>query len=330
MNFSHTARRAFTLFELLIAMVITLALAGLMLAIVGAVIGQWRRDRALADQATAAHHVLEALERDLHGAIAGDSDNCFAVEVINAPSGLANHGWLLGPGRTKPADASSVRFDETDGIAAARFGLSGAWLRFVATNLEAGGGGPTAIAYQLVRRPVSGNPVASNPAPSRYGLYRSAVGGAETFASGDDVTGPAYGSSSNTPGNAMSTAYRQPRNITNPSQANLLASNVVDFGCWLYARGPTGELERIFPGSSAPLSYRSRREMRDPNERFPEVVDVMVRILSDEGSAMLEGIETGRLQRPPEMVSDAAWWWSIVDGHSRVFVRRIEIKRSAP
>jgi hypothetical protein len=33
----------------------------------------------------------------------------------------------------------------------------------------------------------------------------------------------------------------------NPSHANVLASNVVDFGCWLYGRNPDGTLLRIYP-----------------------------------------------------------------------------------
>lgn len=53
----------------------------------------------------------------------------------------------------------------------------------------------------------------------------------------------------------------------------------------------------------------------------------MIRILTEEGASLLEAIESDRIPlRPPQYGSDAGWWWGVVEAHSRVFTRRIEIK----
>lgn len=327
-------RKGFTLLELLVAVGITLAIAGLMLAITANILSLWRRNLAAHAQAVTAKQVLDLVEQDLQSAIhRRDGGRWLAADIIDTTAGLANHGWLLGPGPMKPADGGSLRVlpaPDASGVAQlrdARFGLSGVWLRFIATNIESGGSLPTAVAYQLARRPVTGAPLASNAAPVRYALYRSAISNAETFANPDgyDVTAAAYGSPSNTPPGA----YRQSRNVANPSHANVLASNVVDFGCWLYVRDATGELQRIFPASAGDESHQAVGGSVSSDTRFPEVVDVLVRILSEEGAAQVEAMESGRVVRPPAFANDAEWWWSVVEANSAVFVRRVEIKGRA-
>lgn len=328
---------AFTLLELLVAVAITLLLAGLMVAVTANVTSLWRRQQAATTQAIAARQVLDQLERDLQAAVhRRDDQRWLAVDLLEDAAALTNHGWLLGAGPTKPGGGGSLRpLPPADSrgvrhLEAARFGLSGAWLRFVSTNTESGASLPTVIAWQVARRPVTGNPVATNPAPVRYSLYRSAVAPDEALAAGWDVLAPAYGSTSNTPSSATSTAYRQPRNVTNPSHANLIASNVVDFGCWLYARAPDGDLVRIYPASEGDRSDYAIGQSTANDSRFPVVADILVRILSEEGAAQIEAMETGRVQRPAEFATDAAWWWSVVEANSAVFTRRIEVMGVAP
>lgn len=329
--------KAFTLLELLIAVAITLLIAGLMLTVTTGVMGLWRRQQAASTQAITARQVLDQLERDLQTAVhRRDATHWLAADILDSVPALANHGWLAGPGMMKPADGGSRRpLPDADAqgwrrLEEARFGLSGVWLRLVATNVESGGSLPAVIAWQVVRRPVTGNPVSGNPAPIRYSLYRSAVASDDTLAGGLDVTAAAYGSTSNTPSSATSTAYRQPRNVTNPSHANLIASNVVDFGCWLHARDTAGKLVRIYPGAEGDLSHHAVGQSTASDTRFPAVADVMVRILSEEGAALVEAMESGRTTRPAEYASDAAWWWGVVEANSAVFTRRIEIKGVAP
>jgi len=329
----------FTLLELLVAVIITLVLAGLMLTVTTSVLGLWRRSQASHTQAVTAMQVLDLLERDLQSSMyRRDASRWFAADIIDSPAGLANHGWLTGPGLMKPANGDSLRPlpppDATgvNRLAEARFGLSGQWLRFVASTSESDTqfALPRVIAYHVARRPVTGNPVASNPAPVRYSLYRSAVGNDDTFTNGYDVTASAYGSTNNTPSSALSTAYRQPRNVTNPSHANLLASNVVDFGGWFYVRDSTGVLLRIYPATASDQSHQAIGNSTANESRFPEVADVLVRILSEEGATLVEAIETGQVSRPSAYTTDADWWWGVVEANSALFIRRVEIKGVAP
>ncbi|MDQ5977969.1 MAG: hypothetical protein QG602_941 [Verrucomicrobiota bacterium] len=332
-----TQRRGFTLLELLVAVAITLVIAGLMLAVTTQVLGLWQRTQAGHSQSASARQVLDLLERDLQAALhRRDANGWLAVDILDTVAGLTNRGWLIGGAPMKPADGGSflpLPPADADGVyhlRDARFGLSGAWLRFVTTNVESGGSLPTVVAYQIARRPVTGNPVATNPAPVRYSLYRSVISPEETFSNGYDVTATAYGSTGNTPTSALSTTYRQPRNVTNPSHANLLASDVVDFGCWLYRRDGAGALVRIYPESAGDTAHHAIGQSTADDSRFPEVADVFVRILGSGGVALLEAIERGRVTRPPEYATDAVWWWAVVEANSAVFIRRIEIEGTAP
>ena len=338
MRTGRTNARAagFTILELWVALTITLVMAGLMLAITLSALRFWRHQQALQVQAATARQVFDLLERDLQAATyRRDSNHWLAVDILDTVPALANHGWLAG-GLMKPAGGASLRplppADAGGGakITAARFGLSGTWLRFVSTHAESDGSLPVVVAYQLVRRPVIGDATTANPAPSRYSLYRSVVSDAATLANGYDLTSSAYGSTSNTPSSVFSTAYRQPRNVTNPSHANLLGSNVVDFGCWLYVRNTAREWVRIYPAETGDLSHQAVGQSLANETRFPEVVDVMVRILSNEGAGIIAGVESGQMARPAGYATDAAWWWSEVEANSRVFTHRIEIKATTP
>ena len=326
--------RGFTLLELLVAVTITLVIAGLMLAVTTNVLTLWRRNQASHTQATTARQVFDLLEQDLQSAIyRRDPNRWLAVDILDAPGSVANHGWLLGAGLMKPANGGSllplppVDANGILSLSKARFGLSGCWLRFIATNVESGGSLPTVVAYQMVRRPITGDPVPANAAAIRYSLYRSAISNADTFAAGYDVTASAYSSSGNNPYGASSPLYRAARNVMNPGHANLLASNVVDFGCWLYLRNPDGTLLRIYPAGAGDSSHHAMGNSTTADTRYPEVVDVMIRILTENGATLLAAIEANRIpDRPPQYGTDAEWWWGVVEANSRVYTRRIEIK----
>lgn len=328
--------RSFTLLELLVAVTITLVIAGLMLAVTTNVLNLWRRSQASHTQATTARQVFDLLEQDLQSAIWRRDTHCWlAADILDSPGRLSNHGWLLGPGLMKPANGGSLLplpAPEAGGeslLQNARFGLSGSWLRLVVTNVESGGSLPTVVAYQIARRPVTGDPLAANPAAVRYSLYRSAISSSDTFAAGYDVTSGGYASPTNNPASASSTAYRAARNVTNPSHANLLGSNVVDFGCWLYVRNPDRTLRRIYPSGTGDTSHNAIGNSTATDTRYPEVADVMLRILTEEGATLLEAMEAGRVPRPPSYGTDAAWWWGVVEANSRVFTRRVAIQGGA-
>lgn len=335
MNWSRSIR-GFTLLELLVAVTITLIIAGLMLAVTTNVLNLWRRSQASHSQATTARQVFDLLEQDLQSAIhRRDTNRWLAADILDSPGSLSNHGWLPGPGLMKPASGGSLLplpAPEAGGerlLQNARFGLSGSWLRFVATNVESGGSLPTLVAYQIARRPITGDPLATNPAAVRYSLYRSAISHTDTFAAGYDVTSGGYASTTNNPSGASSTAYRAARNVMNPSHANLLGPNVVDFGCWLYVRNPDRTLRRIYPAGTGDTSHQAVGNSIAADTRYPEVADLMLRILTEEGAALVEVMEAGRVPRPPSYGSDAGWWWGVVEANSKVFTHRIEIKGGA-
>jgi prepilin-type N-terminal cleavage/methylation domain-containing protein len=330
MNVSRR-RHGFTLIELLVAVAITAVLVGLLLSVTIGTLNLWRRAQDNFTASTQAMLVLDYLERDLQAALfRGDGTCWMAVEIIDAPGALASHGWLVSP-RMKPAGAESARVLPPEsggaelGLEEARFGLSGAWLRFITTHVETrttdrpGGSLPVAVSYQMVRRPVSGRVSATTAAEVRYTLFRSAVTATTTFASGYEVTGADYDSGSPNP-----PATRAARSLTNPSTSgDAIATNVVDFGIWLYRRNETGGLTRIFPTDADDSAHFARSRAT-----FPTVADVMVRILTEHGAALVAAIERGggAVTRPAAYATDAEWWWAEVEAHSRVVVRRIEVK----
>jgi type II secretory pathway pseudopilin PulG len=324
--------RAFTLLELLVAAVITLLLAGVMLAVTNGTLALWHRTQDSFGSATQAKVALDLLERDLQaGVFRSDGTKAWlAIDVLNSAGDLLNHGWEAAP-LTKPATAESQRLlpDSAGGLdpvlTDARFGLSGAWLRFITTNVETGGSLPTAVAYQIARRPVSGpNNSPTNPAQVRYTLFRSAVAADTTFAAGCDVLSAAYGSVSSAPSVARSAPT-----LTNPPPSDALAVNVVDFGVWLYVRDSSGTLRLIYPADNSDLSHAARDAGSAPDaNRYPEVAEVMLRTLTDEGARLIDAMEqgTGAITRPVEYSNDAEWWWAVVEANSRVYTRRVEIK----
>lgn len=309
----------FTLIELLVATSISLVLAGLLLAIVNHTLGLWQRQRGAVDTAAQARLVLDYLERDLSGALhRDDGGRWLAVDILDTPAALGSHACLVST-TMKPSGAESLRLlgDLNEGVAMARFGLSGCWLRFVACPSEAADAWalPVVVSYQIARRPVSGAVSADNPAEVRYRLYRTAVTPEATFANGYDLRVAAYTTSSGRPA-----AERSAAGVTAPAKLEALADNVVDFGVWLYVRNADGSLRRTFPQSTATLMYTAPRD-----DAFPAVADVMVRILTEAGATELAAMEQGRLARPPEHATDTAWWWAVVERHSQVFARRIQI-----
>ncbi len=314
--------QSFTLLELLVAVSITVLLVGLILAVTTGVLNLWRRTQGGFGAGAEAKLALDLLERDLQAALyRADGNTWLALDVTNSTAGLGNRGWLTS-GPTKPATAESLRLlPEADAggvrhLAEARFGLSGAWLRFFATNVESGGSLPVAVAYQIARRPVSGSIISTNPAAVRYTLFRAAVSAQNTFSAGHDILAGYAGSAS---------TDRSAGTITNPRNSDALASNVIDFGLWLHVRQPDGSLRRIFPVNTGDLSHAAR----SGGDEMPQVADVMLRILSEEGATLIENIERGRVTRPAHHASDAEWWWAVAVANSRIYTRRIEIKGGA-
>ena len=57
---------------------------------------------------------------------------------------------------------------------------------------------------------------------------------------------------------------------------------------------------------------------------FPEVIDLMVRVLTIQGASAISSFEDG-LVTAPDGVSDDEYWWQLAEENSQVYIRRVRI-----
>lgn len=349
---ARNRRQAFTLTELVVATGVTMLLAGIMLGIVSNVIGISGRATGSIQGHTQATMALDVFSRDLQAAIVMATDEVWlAANVQPDQSGVGDTGGSLGlwdpsgggtgkPGWSAPGTAgSSLNLDPTsDELEDYRFGMAGMWLRFTTHVPDHNVGGlddfsaPRAVGYQIVRHRLNADPNAS----IRYGLFRTEVRSYDetppifsTFHSGYDVfhldyCQPGVGGSSD----------GDPGRIRGPFRPHLLAVNVIDFGIRVFERNASGDLVLSYPLAHTDLGYAATRDATASQPTaatvegvdysgyttrgFPEVVEVSMRVISEDGARLLEGLETGS-----PIGSD---WWSVALAHSQVFSRRVVLK----
>ncbi|MEO6246491.1 MAG: hypothetical protein ABIQ12_13740 [Opitutaceae bacterium] len=242
-----------------------------------------------------------------------------------------------------------------------RFNTAGVWLRFFtnsrpvtsATGAITTPSAPVAVGYQIVRRFTAANP--ANTASQAYLLHRSesrpATSGGRlgVLEAGFNITSGNYTTSSSSTNSGAITG--DPRSIQVPGANSgavrnldsVIADNVIDFGVRAYVRDASvpGGLRLTFPATAAGALTNSPQPLRaqlpsdtpataaNYNPRFlvPDVVDVMVRILTDDGAAQIANIE--KVQTPALVVpvkyngNAQQWWWGIAEENSRVYTRRI-------
>jgi hypothetical protein len=331
------ARGAFTVIELLVAVGITALIAGFAVVIVANLSGFWSRTSGRISAEAQARFVLDRLTLDLQGALFRDDGNVwFAASV---PANTASSGlWDTrgaSSGLLKPAAAAgtALTYNSAAGIASDTFGPAGTWLRFFTTNrgrnvdrdsLSA----PVAVGWQIIRRAGSNNP---NSTDRRYFLHRAEVRPAQsgarpgTLEAGFDITAAAYAGANATAENTGLAG--DPRSVRAPQDLGaVVGENVIDFGVRCYVRDrASGALQPVFPVSSETTHLASTPPgLGAATNQFPEVVDVLVRILSDEGGRVIADLEAGRIgTAPPNGVTAAAWWWQLALAHSQVFTRRV-------
>ncbi len=255
-------------------------------------------------------------------------------------------------------------------IADARFGVGGAWLRFFTTkrgnntnNAPDTFSAPVAVGYQIIRR-FSGTSTASTK--TAYLLHRAQARSSTVTPPaspttpnpqprpgvidvGYNITAAAYTTSTSALNNGTITG--DPRSIQVPgSRTNLdavIAENVVDFGIRCYVRDatqPTG-LRLVFPAANetgalgtaatvrlrAALPSNAAATSTNYNTIFPDVVDVMVRILTDEGARLIGTYEQANSSlTPPTGLNAAQYWWQLANANSQVFTRRIIVTAQSP
>ncbi|MBM3865717.1 MAG: hypothetical protein FJ381_07420 [Verrucomicrobia bacterium] len=348
-------RVGFTLVELLVAAGITTFMAGFIAVIVMNISSTASRSGSRLGADAQARLILDQLERDLQGALYRDDGNVWlAADILNGASGGATGLWQIAPRNPKPVGGISLLLN-TPSINGARFGTAGVWLRFFThgnsvTNAALDvsvPSAPVAVGYQIIRRHTATNPAnletayVLHRAEARPALANSRPG---VFESGYGITSTAY--TGGGPNN--SNVIGDPRTVLVPGTSRTLdaaiGDNVIDFGIRAYARDDAapGGLRLLFPATAAgalsnsPAALQSRLPPGTPatastyNRIFPDVVDVMVRILTDAGAeqiANLERVQTPALAVPQRYNGNAQlWWWGVAAENSRVYTRRIVLR----
>jgi prepilin-type N-terminal cleavage/methylation domain-containing protein len=327
---------AFTLVEVLVAMAITAVIAGFMVMIVSNVSGFWGRTSGRLSAEAQGRYILEQLTVDLQAALFRDDNATWLAATIPASTtntGLWNTTGTTAPGLKPANNAGSLQGIAVGNLADARFGIAGTWLRFFTTKRGANtsltnASAPVAVAYQIVRRATSTSPLSTD---RRYLLHRSEVRPTSlsttrvgTLETGFDLSATAYAPQQNNaqPGD--------PAEIKYPTINSVIGENVIDLGVRFYVRDSTTTdgLRRVFPLTASTLSYAAKSPSALPNatDPFPDVIDVMVRVLTDEGARIIAGYEASPQRiTVPAGVTAQTFWWQLALANSQVFTRRIVV-----
>ena len=359
---THQRKKAFTILELLVAVSVTALLAGMLLNITSQVVQTQTRASGNLETNQVAQFVLDRIQEDLQCAIYRNDGNIWMAADILSESNMGNgnfpNAWEDKAYDVKKPESIRVKLDQWPEEALSpidsanlqgplfesRFGLGGVWLRFFTQCPELdpkadSSGGARAVSYQIVRYGLTG----SETSTPRYQLFRSDVSDINTLNAGYNLH-PDEGAYSNDSNNGP----RETGNIKNPIYQNngqkstdfSLASNIVDFGIRAYlirnqSQG-TGHLQQIFPDlnntsdeftywATSNPNYQEDMKKKERNlYAFPDVMDIMLRVLTAEGASALAAYEEGLIP-PPEGISENEYWWQLVEENSEVYIRRIRI-----
>jgi prepilin-type N-terminal cleavage/methylation domain-containing protein len=361
--FKKSTDSGFTVLELLVAVSVTALLAGMLLNITSQVVSTQTQASADLETNQVAQFILDRIQEDLHCAVYRNDGNVWMVANILEDTTNSDN-WIdddVVAAKPKKESLRIVPQDWTDGpndlIAEAnnqlslidsRFGMAGTFFRFITLAPEidpdvSNTGGGRAVSYQIIRHGVT----KAETSRSRYQLFRSDVTTKETFMAGYNLH-PEYGKYLKNTANGS----REIGNIVNPiftdaegdkSMAFSLASNVIDFGIRAYYFQENAEgdknLIQIFPdvnsshgGGLPPYQFMATsnieyiKESKKPYRysKFPEVIDVMLRILSSEGASAITAFEEGLIPTPNGFTAES-YWWNIAEKNSEVYVRRIRV-----
>lgn len=365
----RSTSRAFTLIELLVAAGITALLAGFIAVIIGNVSRTWSRAGNRLGTDAQARIVLDQLQVDLQGAMFRDDGNVWlAVDLLSASNGGQTGLWQVAPRNPKPVGGISTDLTATRAqllpsergkLEQARYSTAGVWLRFftggkpgfnVAGALTTPSA-PVAVGYQIIRRFNATNPANTN---ASYLLHRAEVrpatagGRPGVLEAGYNITTANYTTS--TSGTNSGAITGDPRSIQVPGAArnldSVIADNVIDFGVRCYVRDQTvpGGLRLIFPANPTtgalinnpqplraqlPADTPTSASNYNPRFLFPDVIDVMVRILTEDGATAIANMEKVQTPAPtpPQKYNNNAqeWWWGVAQENSRVYTRRITL-----
>ena len=345
-NFANSrlsARAGFTIIELLVATGITALLVTLMLTIVTNVLSGWGRSSGSLSSGNQARTVLNQLSQDLQSLVMRQDSNVWLAATV-LPDGWTSNGsdWS---GTAKPTSATSLSLASAatsplPDLNTYRFGQSGVWLRFLTVRPDSNTAGdlttlsaPRAVSYQIVR-----SKVGTTGTTYVYQFFRSearpgpiAAGTNSTFNAGYDLFMAAGTPSYNTPDNSSGNVG----NILKPATSQLLGNNVIDFGVRVWTADPSANVPKFPTGAASnagfavttadgvtvtPAKVSPLNDGGTLTYGFPVVIEVMVRILTEEGAKQIANLESGKITGD---------WWTIALANSQVYTRRIDVKSQA-
>ncbi|MCG8525511.1 MAG: prepilin-type N-terminal cleavage/methylation domain-containing protein [Opitutales bacterium] len=293
------SRVGFTLLELMVATAIAVIVVAMIIQIVAAMLGHANRAMSNLDRDLSMESALIRIEEDLQGLVW--LDGALGMMSLKLPDqGWQMEGWNAVPVDTKPAVISISDFalnnDSMNEERWGKFGATASWLTVASNQGFEDPGGVYAVSYQLKRitSTFGGFP--------RYALMRSEVSARNTFAVGFDVQSGGYSS-----GGFDSSALWSPSIMRHPNANHVLLENVIDFGIRAYQRDRnSGIWSQIFPNPERNASIKQK----------PDLVVVMLRVLSEVGAERIENIEQGRIHED---------WWKSAQGNSQIVTRSVII-----
>lgn len=316
---SRERSKAFTLVELIVSLAITSVIAVFVFSFATSLAKLWRNTESGVETELDAQIALDVIASDLESAIfrEGTNDNgnprkMFAVSAVAKESEDAVKYDFSG--RWEQISKSARPEGDHFSPEAHQYGWAGSWLRFFTSSPSF-----NAVGYQLIRRKAFGD-----SQRRRYLLHRTLVRHDNTLVGGLDIVEGVF-ADGNT-GNA----------IESPRLDSILLEDVIDFGVRLYVfddaapvqEGVPEGLRLIFPATVLGAVDETDTEHiatdlsgSISSQRYPEVVEIFVRVLDDVGSELLHRLEEG----------DADLVYSdIVESHARLYRRTVRMPGREP
>ncbi len=311
-------RNAFTLIELIVSLAITSVIAFFVFSFAASLANLWRNTESGVDTELDVQIALDRIAMDLESALFqervdsdGNSVPMFALSAIAKDDLLpqSTSRWNRWVGVDKSARPEELHFDPGNN----RYGWGGAWVRFFSAAPSF-----NAVSYHLVRRRAFDSSLIS-----MYLLHRTVVDQNETLLGGFDIENGKYGYGSG--------ENRTSDVLASPRLDSVILEDVVDFGLRLYVfdesfagtdDSPRG-LRLIFPADvNGNLSSSDKEHIANSlsgtsyASRYPEVLEVFLRVLDDVGSDLLVRLEDGE---------DVLSYEKILEKHSRLYRRMIRL-----
>jgi prepilin-type N-terminal cleavage/methylation domain-containing protein len=289
-----TAKRAFTLIEIMVATVIMVVLVGLVIQITSEVLKVWTRSSGKLAANAEARIAMDLITQDLETAVfRNNGQQWLRVEAPRA-TGASGEVKLQNTEQTVGLKLFSPALDrpKEDALGVAI------------------PGDICAIGYRLAYK----KSYAGTNAPEVYALYRRLIDPKLTF---DEYMGS--GATVNSNQGSLAAPGKNNANWTNSSieaDSNYLVSNIVEFKVFIYLDDGSDEPVNVTPGTfelASDYAYGGD-PVTDLAVRMDQLLyaDIILTVISDTGLEMLNNLD-----KIPESAAE------IVQQHGETFARRV-------